>query len=112
MKKYLKPLGNRVIVKKTITDPNRITKGGIVIPDTHEDDSPLISGTVIEVGRGFLKDYIKGESTMVPIFDTPEIVPGDVILFDRHAGAIIIGEDDEELQIIRETDIYTVERSK
>ena len=112
MKKYLKPLGNRVIIKKAWVDPSRMTRGGIVIPETHGDDSPLVSGTVMEVGRGFLKEFIKGEKIMVPVFDVPEVKVGDTVLFDRHAGVIITNEDDEEIQIVRETDIYAVERSK
>lgn len=110
MKKYLKPLANRVIIKKPA--PDQMSKGGILYPDTFEDNSPLTIGEVVEVGRGFLKDYIKGASTMVPIFDTPEVKIGDTVLFDRHAGAVITNEDGSKLQIVRETDIYVVERSK
>ena len=110
MKKYLKPLSNRVIIKKSI--PEQMSKGGILFPDTFKDDSPLASGIIIEVGRGFLKDFIKGESTMVPIFDAPEVKPGDIVLFDKHAGAVITESDGSKFQIVRETDIYAVERSK
>lgn len=110
MKKYLKPLGNRVIIEKSA--PDRMSKGGIHFPDTYEEDSPLAPGEVIEVGRGFLKDYIKGKEVMVPVFDTPEVKIGDIVLFDRHAGVVLTREDGSKIQIVRETDIYTVERSK
>lgn len=110
MKKHLKPLANRVIIKKSA--PDEMTKGGIWIPDTSKDESPLTSGVVMRVGRGMLKDFIKGESVMVPAFDTPEVKPGDVVLFDRHAGAVITDDNGDKLQIVRETDIYAVERSK
>lgn len=110
MEKYLKPLSNRVIVKK-IT-PDQMSKGGIHFPDTFEDDSPLASGMVIEVGRGMFKEFIKSGSTLIPTFDTPEVKPGDVVLFDKQAGAVITDSDGSKLQIVRETDIYTVEWSK
>lgn len=110
MKKYQQPLSNRVIIKKTT--PDQMSKGGIHFPDTFEDSSPLASGIVIEVGRGMFKEFTKSGSTLIPTFDAPEVKPGDVVLFDKRAGAVITNNDGSKLQIVRETDIYTVERSK
>ncbi|MBI4090062.1 MAG: co-chaperone GroES [Candidatus Kerfeldbacteria bacterium] len=50
----LRPLSDHVLVKPTQED--KMTKSGIVLPDTAEDDKGLKQGEVLAVGPGKLLD--------------------------------------------------------
>lgn len=88
----LQPLGDRVVIK-TI-EREEVTKGGIVLPDTAKEKPQ--EGEVIAVGPGKLSDDGKRIAMEVKV--------GDKIIYAKYAGTEI-KIDDEELIIIRETDI-------
>lgn len=88
----LKPLGDRVVVKPTPKE--EVTRGGIVIPDTAKEKPQ--EGEVLAVGPGKMDDSGKRIEMEVKV--------GDKVIYARYAGTDI-KEDDEELVILRDSDI-------
>jgi chaperonin GroES len=88
----LKPLGDRVIVKPIPKE--EVSKGGIVIPDTAKEKPQ--EGEVLAVGPGKLDDNGKRIE--------PEVKVGDKVIYAKYGGTDI-KEDDEELVILRDSDI-------
>ena len=88
----LQPLADRVVIKPI--EREEVTKGGIVLPDTVKERPQ--EGEVIAVGPGRLSEDGK------PI--KMEIKVGDRVIFARYAGTEI-KIDDEEVVILRESDI-------
>ncbi|EFL50341.1 Chaperonin Cpn10 [Solidesulfovibrio fructosivorans JJ]] len=91
----LKPLGDRVLVKRL--EQEEVTKGGIIIPDSAKE-KPM-KGEVVAVGPGKLDD--KGDHMKM------HVEKGDLVLFNKYAGTEI-KLDDEELLVMREDDILAV----
>src|SRR4030043_470903 len=88
----LQPLGDRILVKPIPRE--EVTKGGIVLPDTAKEKPQ--EGKVLAVGPGKMTDDGKRIAMDVKV--------GDVVLYAKYGGAEI-KEDDEELIILRESDI-------
>lgn len=88
----LQPLGDRVVVKPIPKED--VTKGGIVLPDTVKEKPQ--EGKVLAVGPGKMTDDGKRIAMDVKV--------GDVVIYAKYGGAEI-KEDDEELIILRESDI-------
>ncbi len=90
-----KPLHDRVLVRRVEEEETSI--GGIIIPDTVKE-KPM-EGEVIAVGPGE-----RDESGKV---HRPDVKAGDRILFGKWSGTEI-KIDDEELLIMKESDIMGV----
>jgi chaperonin GroES len=90
-----RPLGDRVVVRRVEEEAK--TKGGIIIPDTAKEKPQ--EGEVIAVGPGARDDA--GER--IPM----GVKAGDRILFGKWSGAEV-KLDDEELLIMKESDILGV----
>lgn len=90
-----RPLHDRVLVKRV--EEEQKTKGGIIIPDTAKE-KPM-QGEVLAVGPGARND--KGELI------TPDVKPGDRVLFGKWSGTEV-KIDGEELLIMKESDIMGV----
>ena len=90
-----RPLGDRVLVKRV--DEEAKTKGGIIIPDTAKEKPQ--EGEVIAVGPGARDE--DGE------YITPDVKPGDRILFGKWSGTEVRLEG-EDLLIMKESDILGV----
>ena len=95
----IRPLHDRVIVKRLEED--RISPGGIVIPDTAAEKP--VRGKVIAIGKG-------------RILDNGQVRPcdfqvGDEILFGKYSGAEVKFEGGE-LLVMREEDVMAVINSK
>jgi chaperonin GroES len=88
----IKPLGDRVVIKPTPKE--EVSKGGIVIPDTAKEKPQ--EGKIIAVGPGKLSEDGKRI--------TMEVKVGDKVIYSKYAGTEI-KVDDEELIIVRESDI-------
>ena len=88
----LQPLGDRVVVQPIPKE--EVTKGGIVLPDTAKEKPQ--EGKVIAVGPGRLTDDGKRIAMDVKV--------GDIVIYAKYGGTEI-KEDDEELMILRESDI-------
>lgn len=90
----LQPFGDRVIVKPITREEEVMTKGGIVLPATVRETPQ--EGDVIAVGPGRLSEDGKRIAM--------EVKEGDKVIYARYAGTEI-KIDDEELIILRESDI-------
>ena len=92
MAESLKPLADRVVVQPI--DRERVSKGGIVIPDTAKEKPQ--EGKVIAVGEGRLSD----DGKRLPM----DVKVGDIVIYAKYGGTEIKIED-EEFMILRESDI-------
>ncbi len=95
----LEPLGDRVVVKPSPKED--VTKSGIVIPDTAKEKPQ--EGKVIAVGPGRMTEDGKRVAMDVKV--------GDIVIYAKYGGTEI-KEGDEELIILRESDILAKKRSK
>ena len=91
----LRPLHDRVLVRRL--EQGEQVQGGIIIPDTAKEKPQ--QAEVKAVGSGKLLD--SGERS------TPEVKPGDRILFGKYSGSDIKIDGDEYL-ILREDEILGV----
>ncbi len=88
----LEPLADRLVVKPI--EREEVTKGGIVLPDTVKEKPQ--EGKVLAVGPGRLSEDGKRIAMDVKV--------GDIVIYARYGGTEI-KVDDEELIILRESDI-------
>ena len=88
----LQPLADRLVVKPI--EREEVTKGGIVLPDTVKEKPQ--EGEVLAVGPGRLSEDGKRIAMDVKV--------GDRVLYAKYGGTEIKIED-EELVILRESDI-------
>jgi len=88
----LQPLADRLVVKPI--EKEEVTKGGIVLPDTAREKPQ--EGKVIAVGPGRLSEDGKRLAIDVKV--------GDIVVYAKYGGTEI-KIDDEELIILRESDI-------
>jgi len=94
--KNVKPLGNRVLVKRSQA---KTTKGGIILPDTAQEKPK--QGQVLAVGPG--KADEEGNITKM------NVRVGDSILFSAYAGTEVkTDEQDVEYLIMSEDDVLGV----
>ena len=91
----LQPLADRLVVKAI--EREDMTKTGIYLPDTAKEKPQ--EGEVIEVGPGRLSD----EGKRIAM----DIKKGDIVIYSKYGGTEI-KIDDEELIILRESDILAV----
>ena len=92
MASKIKPLGDRVVIKPTPKE--EISKGGIVLPDTAKEKPQ--DGKIVAVGPGRLTEDGKRIEMEVKV--------GDKVIYSKYAGTEV-KVDDEELIILRESDI-------
>ncbi len=97
----LQPLADRLVVKPI--EREEVTKGGIVLPDTAKEKPQ--EGKVLAVGPGRLSEDGKRIAMDVKV--------GDIVIYAKYGGSEI-KIDDEELIILRESDILATktERAK
>lgn len=95
----LQPLADRVIVKPI--EREEVTKGGIVLPDTAREKPQ--EGKVLAVGPGRLSEDGKRLAMDVAV--------GDVVVYAKYGG-MEYRIDDEEVIILRESDILAKKAKK
>ncbi len=88
IKVSLKPLGARVVAKRT--EQEETTKGGIILPDTAKQKQE--TATVVALGTGEISKDIK---------------VGATILMDKYASQEVT-IDDEEYIIVKAEDIIAI----
>ena len=88
----LQPLADRLVVKPI--EREEVTKGGIVLPDTAKEKPQ--EGEVLAVGPGRLSEDGKRIAMDVSV--------GDTVIYAKYGGTEI-KVDNEELVILRESDI-------
>jgi len=91
----IRPLHDRVIVKRM--EEERVSAGGIVIPDTATEKP--VRGQVIAAGNGKILE----NGNVRPI----AVKAGDKVLFGKYSGTEV-KVDGEELLVMREEDIMGV----
>ncbi len=99
MASKLQPLGDRVLVKPIAKEEK--TKSGIYLPDTAKEKPQ--EGEVIAVGPGKVDDNGK----RIPM----DLKVGDLVIYAKYGGTEI-KVDDEELIILRESDVLAKKASK
>lgn len=99
--KYI-PLADRVIVEPA--PENRVSRGGIVVPDVAQNYKYLQFGTVVAHGPG----RANAEGKLVPL----NVKQGDVVAFPRKEGAPIPLQHDDgsefTLLLLREAQIIAI----
>jgi chaperonin GroES len=88
----LKPLADRVLVKPI--EKEEKTRSGIILPDTAKEKPQ--EGKVIAVGPGKVTD----DGKRIPM----DLKVGDMVIYAKYGGTEI-KVDDEEMIILRESDI-------
>ena len=88
----LQPLADRVLVKPM--EKEEKTKSGIYLPDTAKEKPQ--EGEIMAVGPGKMTD----EGKRIPM----DLKVGDRVIYAKYGGTEI-KVDDEELMILRESDI-------
>ncbi len=92
----IKPLGNRVLVKRS---QMKTTKGGILLPETAQEKPK--QGEVVAVGPGKMNEDGSIEKMNVTV--------GDTVLFTTYGGTEVKTEEkDVEYLIMSEDDILGV----
>ena len=91
----LKPLGNRVLVRRL--EEKETVKGGIILPETAKKKQEMTE--VVAVGPG--KKTQDGKLLPMPV------KVGDVVLVDKYAGQEIT-LNDEEFVVVRGDDIVAI----
>lgn len=97
MNKMNKPLADRVLIEPADDGKERISAGGIVLPDTIKDRPR--EGTIVEKGNGI--NDITGN--LVPM----EIQVGDRVAFHKNMGSEITIDSTDYL-IMRESEILII----
>ncbi len=88
----LQPLADRLVVKPI--EREEVTKGGIVLPDTAKEKPQ--EGEVLAVGPGRLSEDGKRIAMDIKV--------RDIVIYTKYGGTEI-KIDDEEVIILRESDI-------
>ena len=94
-----RPLHDRVLIK--VLDSEAKTAGGIIIPDTAQEKPQ--EGEVVAVGAGAKTESGK----LVPM----DVKVGDIVLFGKWSGTEV-KIDNKEYNIMKETDIMGITKSK
>lgn len=95
MKVKVRPLSDRVLIEQS--DANKVTKGGIVLPDNAKEKPT--KGKVLAVGPGKTTD--KGEVIKM------NVSVGDEVYYERYAGSEL-EVDGEKYIVVKENDIVAV----
>ena len=93
--KKIKPLGNRVLVKRSIA---KTTKGGILLPDSAQEKPK--EGEVVAVGPGKMDEEGKVQPMNVRV--------GDKVLVSSYSGSEVKMENENDYLILTEEDILGV----
>lgn len=95
--KAITPLGERLVVK--VVSAERVTAGGLIIPESVSDSTGFLKATVLAVGNGAKnkKGHLK------PL----DVKTGDVVLFSKYSGTAV-QFNSEDLQIIKESDVMGI----
>ena len=91
----LTPLHDRIIVKPS--EPEEVTKGGIIIPDTAKEKPQ--QGEIVAVGKGKITD----EGKEIPL----QLRVNDVVLYGKYSGTEV-NIDGEEMLMMRESDVFAI----
>lgn len=95
--KVVTPLGDRIVVRLALVE--KVTAGGLIIPETVNTVAGHLKGEVLAVGHGAKNK--KGQ--LRPL----DVQKGDHVLFSAHAGSKVqFGTED--LHIVHESDVLGI----
>ena len=97
LQNFVTPLDDRLLVR--LAGAEKMTAGGLYIPDTVSDVSGNLQGQVVAVGRGHRSD--KGHVRPM------DVKIGDKVVFPEYAGSKIKIQN-EDLVILREAEVMGV----
>lgn len=95
----MKMLGLTALVKEVEKEKNKVTSGGIYVPETVQADDSFIEAEVVEVGPG--------EHNSNGHFIKPEFKKGDTIVLDR-GFAKPIKRDNKEFLVVSARDVIAI----
>lgn len=95
--KAITPLADRLVIR--VVQGERVTAGGLIIPEMVNTALGHLKGEVLAVGMGAKNK----KGSLRPL----DVQKGDIVLFAEYAGSKIIFNS-EELQIIRESDVMGI----
>ncbi len=95
--KAVTPLGDRLVVR--VVQSEKMTAGGLYIPDMAQSSEGYLKGEVLAVGQG--------HTTKKGFLRSMDVQKGDQVLFSEHAGTKVVFNS-EELQIVNETDVLGI----
>lgn len=95
--KAITPLADRLVVR--LVQGERVTAGGLIIPDSVNTATGYLKGFVLAIGSG-----TKNKKGFVRPMD---VKTGDTVLFSEYSG-IKVKFNSEDLQIIKETDVMGI----
>ncbi len=93
----VRPLADRILVRRVESETKTKTKGGIIIPDTAQEKPA--EGVVVATGPGKVRDDGSRRE--------PSLKTGDRVLFGKYNGTEIKIDGEEHL-ILREEDVLAV----
>lgn len=93
----LTPLDDRLVVR--LSGAEKMTAGGLYIPDTVSDVSGNLEGVVVAIGRGHMNK--KGHVRLM------DVKAGDRVVFSEYAGSKVKLHN-EDLVILRESEVLGV----
>jgi len=97
----LTPLQDWVLIR--ISEPRGNSSGGIIIPDSAQEEPE--EGEVLAVGGGrFVEDEDSTEKVKTKTFVKTTLTPGEHILYKKYAAREVDGDDDV-LRLVREEDV-------
>lgn len=115
-KSGITPSGNRIIIKPD--DVERVTEGGIIIPDAQADahQGAQSIGTLVAVGPDAWshlteKVYrlIEGNMRLVELrtkgYSEPFANVGDRVAYAKYGGLAVVGEDGEQYRVMNDEDL-------
>lgn len=97
--KAITPLGDRLVIRLTQTE--RVTPGGLILPDSVSSTSGYLKGEVLAAGHGTYTK--KGHHKLL------DVKIGDVVLFNEYSSTKV-KYNNEDLHIVHESDILGVTR--
>lgn len=98
MQSFVTPLDDRILVQ--VGEAERMTAGGLYIPDTVTDVSGQIRGQVVAVGRGRLDR--KGK------IHPMDVKLGDQVVLNEHSGSKIRIEN-KDFVFVRESEVLGIQ---
>lgn len=95
--KAITPLGDRLVVR--LTQAERVSPGGLILPDSVSTTSGFLKGEVLATGHGTYTK--KGHHKLL------DVKVGDVILFSEYSSTKV-KYNNEDLHIIHENEVLGV----
>ncbi|MBU6490662.1 co-chaperone GroES [Patescibacteria group bacterium] len=91
------PLGERIVVKPSLKEGEKVLASGIIIPETVDKEKPA-KGVVVAVGPGKYED-----GKRVPV----QVKEGDVVIFSKY-GYDEVKIEGEEYYILPESGVLGI----